>query len=204
MIKSEDLFKAHILDDFYPKEVVQNIAKYINDIIYERKGMAGKHMFNTNMFDWDKRLSGLKNGKIPLETPYLVLIHIISNHDKEFSDYVTEETNKLVRPYGYKIVYSPMYHLWTPQSRINWHCDYAPKNDELRHGALTVYLNGEWGLDRGGELLYTTHSSLKEGIEKVTPAYNRAVLLDGGVHHKTTPVVEGNLRKSLQIWLTKL
>jgi hypothetical protein len=193
--------KIHVIDNFFDDDTVSKISHYLNSVLYE-KGASGRHKFDCNIFDWGSPLNYI-DGK-ETETPYLVLIHTIEKNHARFSDWVTNRVNALVEPYGFRVIYGPMFHIWTPQSRINWHCDYAPKLTPDRHGALTVYLNRKWGLDKGGEFLYTMDIDDKDSIERVTPSYNRAVLLEADVHHKTTPVVEGNLRKSLQIWLTKL
>lgn len=193
--------KIHIVDNFFEDKDIQKISGYLNSVLYEGAA-SGRHKFDCNMFDWGAQLNRI-DGK-DTETPYLVLIHQISKNNGKINEWLTRLVNRLVEPYGYKVLYGPMFHIWTPQSRINWHCDYSPKLDPRRHGALTVYLNRKWGLDKGGEFLYTMDIDDKDSVERVTPAYNRAVVLEADVHHKTTPVVEGNLRKSLQIWLTKL
>ena len=198
---------VNIIDDFYDPETLNEISSYLNGILYSKQDEV--HLFSCNMVLWDDGLYRHQNGS-DLEAPPLVLIHYPQAHGergKIIHDLIKEKTNERVKEFGLRCqdVTGPMFHIWSPQSYINWHNDFRPGvESEQRHGAATIYLNREWALDKGGEFLYNDDAADLNNVKRVTPAENRAVVLDGWARHKTTPVAPENIRKSLQIWLTKI
>jgi hypothetical protein len=93
---------------------------------------------------------------------------------------------------------SPMVYVWTPGSYIPLHTDGGLDQD--RQG-FTAYLNKEWSVEYGGLFNYL---SKKDNIWKtLLPHQGFLVYNDENEAHFTTPVHEGNIRFSLQIFIDK-
>lgn len=176
-----------VIEDFLPN--VGKCSDYISELL-----VKPRNNFSLN-FGWEKYLHGTDDASY---VPSPILIHHLeqSNHD-----YCTELKNdidsKLIEYHCSDLeVDVIIFHIMTHDAFIDWHSDIASENDR-RKGAITIYLNREWGLDKGGEFLY----NIDNKVERVTPSFNKAVLLRGSVNHRTTPVFGHHLRKSLQVWL---
>lgn len=168
---------------------VDKCSDYISGLLVEPK-----NNFSLNL-GWDRRLHGTDDASY---VPSPILIHHFkeSNHDY-WNELKNDIDSKLTNCHcGDLEVDMIMFHVMTHDAFIGWHNDFNPEND-IRKGAITIYLNREWGLDKGGEFLY----NIDNKMERVTPSYNRAVLLRSGIEHRTTPVFGHHLRKSLQVWL---
>lgn len=173
------------MDDFLPKHLIGDLHHQTVTL------MNSKHeVFSTNYW-WNEKL---RKGD---PTPPPILIHDLKHPDSrhlygEVVEFVEEVMPELE-------VQGVLFHIMTPGAFIGEHRDYHP---DFRSHALTIYLNYlEWTLDNGGVLRYNDTINNEEGC--VIPKYNRAVFLDGLVHHEVEPVSHGKVRKSLQIWLNK-
>ena len=86
-----------------------------------------------------------------------------------------------------------LFYYWPVHSYIPWHNDGEDP-------AVTVHLNRQWDVDKGGLFLYNEG----EGIRGIVPKPNLGVFQTGGTQHATTPVLpRGKLRCTLQVWLKK-
>ena len=171
-----------VIDNFLSEP--QKCADYISELL----GSEGNN-FAVNL-SWDHRLHGPQSGATFVPPP--ILIHHLHEADPEYYEELKNDINLKLAKEGFDDleVNSMIYHVMLNNAWIDWH------NDGNRPAAITIYLNGEWGLDKGGELLYNTNNKMG----RVTPSFNKAVLLRK-VKHRTTPVFGNHLRKSLQVWL---
>ena len=175
--------EAKVIPDFLSDP--DRWSDYISNLLNQPK-----NNFALNL-GWNKSLHERSDAGF---VPSPILIHHIENktiyaelkHDIELKLQTEEDIKDLE-------VCSMIFHVMTNNAFINWHCDEGAG----RQGAITIYLNHEWGLDKGGEFVYTIDNEM----ERVTPSFNTAMFIRGGVQHRTTPVFGHHLRKSLQIWL---
>lgn len=110
--------------------------------------------------------------------------------DHEVYSIVENKVSSVLPDYNVKCV---LFHYWTKFSYIPWH------NDTNHDAACTIYLNEEWDSNNGGYFLFfaDTHR-----IEALPVERNKAVIQEGGIMHSTTPVtVDGNVKKTAQIFL---
>jgi hypothetical protein len=175
---SEDV---RVIEDFLSDP--DKCALYISKLL----GSSGNN-FSVNL-SWDHRLHGRDDASF---VPPPILVHDVQLADPDYCEELKNDINLKLAEKGFSNleVNSIIYHVMLNNAWIDWH------NDGNRPAALTIYLNNEWGLDKGGELLYNTDNK----VERVTPSFNKAVLLRK-VKHRTTPVFGNHLRKSLQVWL---
>ena len=162
-------------------------AEYVSGLLVEQKNNFGLNL------GWDH---GLHERKEPEFVPSPILVHHVEQANPEYYQELKHDINlKLQGEEGVDDleVNNMIFHVMTDNAWINWPCD----ESETRQGAITIYLNTPWGLDKGGEFLYNVNNE----VERVTPTFNTGMFIRGGVQHRTTPVHGHNLRKSLQVWL---
>lgn len=166
----------------------EKCSDYISELLTK-----DENNFSLNV-GWDNRLHG-KNG--PSHVPAPILIHHLREKNPDYWAELKHDIDlKLIDcKFGDLEVDSMIFHVMTHDAFIYWHNDSTDSG--RRRGAITIYLNNEWGLDKGGEFLY----NIDNKVERVTPSFNKAVLLRGSINHRTTPVFGHHLRKSLQVWL---
>jgi Ser-tRNA(Ala) deacylase AlaX len=184
------MLNSEIRDDFLSPDCIQMVDKHVMNIISK-----DENNFSLSL-KWDTTLHGVMN--VPRSPVY---VHHWS--DKDLMQRVHDEVNDWVYEYGHEVSHS-IIHIMVQDSTIAWHTDIA----DGRSGSVSIYLNRNYRVDFGGELLYNTdiksHERLSnDEIERVTPQYNRAVFMEAGANHMVTPVFENVVRKSIQIWLKR-
>ena len=91
---------------------------------------------------------------------------------------------------------SAMVYIWTPGSYIPLHEDGFAETDRQ---VMTAYLNETWGVEKGGLFLYLDKND--DSWKVLIPHQGFLVYNDKNELHCTTPVNEGDLRGSLQIFI---
>ena len=173
-------------------------SDYINNLL-TRPNTNTLSSFGVN-YSWPKKLFPDPNC-----VPPPILIHYLEYGNSKLNQELKNEIDVKLSEKGLDFeVGNIVIHVMTKGSWINWHTDgYGEEsgemNPDVRAGGLTIYLNHEWGLDKGGEFMY----NIDNKVERVNPSFNKGILVNGDVSHKTTPVLGNNLRKSLQVWLKR-
>lgn len=174
-------------------------SDYVDNLLSEHKNNFGiQYAWNRHTFP---------NRDDANHVPSPILIHYLKEGNPSYFEELKQDIDMKLSKEGVDDleVYDIIFHVMTEGAWINWHIDGLAQGYEVsiqqdvRRGALTIYLNNEWGLDKGGEFLY----NMDDKVERVIPSFNKGLFILGGVEHKTTPVVNNNLRKTLQVWLKR-
>jgi hypothetical protein len=88
-----------------------------------------------------------------------------------------------------------MVFLWTPGAYIPLHSDGFAETDRK---VFTSYINPKWSLEDGGTFNYLDKNDNKWKV--LVPSQGLLVYNDDNEKHYTTPVSEGSLRVSLQMF----
>lgn len=118
-----------------------------------------------------------------------VIIYFLEDSYKQE---VLEELKKIDVLTGDESEVNMLVNCWTPGSYIPLHTD----GDKNFRKAITIYLNTNWDLSNGGTFHYLESGEVKT----VVPEQGLVIFNDNDLAHYTTPVHEGHLRVSLQIW----
>lgn len=175
--------KVLLVNDFLSKP--DKCADYISGLL-----SVQKNNFALNL-GWEPSLHERADQSF---VPAPILIHHLQEANSEYYQELKVDINSRLQDNAVDLeVQNIIFHVMTNNSCINWHSDTAGK----RTGAVTIYLNKDWGYEKGGDFLY----EIDKKIERVTPYFNLGIILPGRFPHRTTPVFGNHLRKSLQVWL---
>jgi len=190
MMLNPYFFREH--PNFLSEPVIDAASRYCDHLIG-----STDHVWTTN-FEWQNAQgTDLMHPKAE-RYENLVLVHKIYNSNRALYDNILKDIQKVYPTWSPETVESMQFFVWTGGSRIEWHKDF--KRDDptsTRIGAITIYMNRNWEIEWGGDFLYKDKESK---VNRITPAYNKAVALTD-VEHRSTTIQERRFRKCIQIFL---
>jgi len=174
------------IENFLPEQLFKSCQNISDDLL-----TRNANSFTTNLKYWEDEI---------VKDSFPVLVHFINRE----SDLYSVLKNGIENKTGYYVPNTAeiMFYYWTRYSYIPWH------NDGIHDYTLTIYLNESWDKNFGGMFLYSDATTVEEiqnnDVKGIFPKRNLGVLQKGGTFHCTTPVhYNGNMRKTIQVFLSK-
>ena len=162
--------------DFFKKDEIETIFKYIFRREHERSWSIQKHF-------WQDSLQNKSPGVVA-----------VFNIKDEVEEMIKNKLQKYLNP-G-ETVMSVQYYEWNQMSQINWH------DDSHVYGAVTIYLNENWDNDWGGLFCWKEKKTDTPVGNFLFPMFNMAIILRNHIpHHVSLINPYAPVRKTLQIWI---
>lgn len=189
-------YRVQVIENFLRPEIANRASNHIGQLLTNTN-----HVWSTN-FAWitnrpkdqqDKHHQDLKFDRYN----NLVLVHQIYKTDLKLYEEICKDITRHHPNLEPERPASAQYFVWTGGSNIEWHNDFSKHVDKKRRGAITIYLNHHWPIERGGDFFYRDEHGQ---TNRVTPSFNLAVSI-GNVDHRSTRVEGRHFRKAIQIFV---
>ncbi|RRO24972.1 2OG-Fe(II) oxygenase [Flavobacteriaceae bacterium 14752] len=181
-----------VTDDFFDDELLQHLHQHILALYQAdelKKAAIGKHFDEHIKTEIRGDYIQWINDKMPNEIELRFL-----NHIKQFINYLN-------RTCFMGILHKEFHFAVYPQGRFyKRHLD-TFQNDQRRKLSVVLYLNKDWSVNHGGELMIYTQTNNQENAIPILPKFGRLVIFESQIlEHEVKPVKE-DLRLSITGWL---